>query len=117
MPLFVTYVGRVGAGGRAPLLELEADGRLLPADRPGKAKYVSISELAIESELWYPLNHTMASSGRVEFVPDDDSDNCLFWLVTGSIVQIRAFGTILQLDLTHIDRPDQPATPDLGGEG
>lgn len=116
MPAFVTYVARLGSGGKSPLLELEADGRLLPADRPGKAAPVTITALAVEQEFWAPLNHAMAHEGRMEFVPDDDSDNCLFWMISGSIIQIRAFGSIIQLDVSHINQPDSPSGSGERGE-
>lgn len=115
MPTFVTYAARCGHGGKLPSLELEADGRLLPSDRPGHAAPVTLTALAVEEEFWAPLNHAMANSGRMEFVPDDDSDNCLFWLISGNIIQIRAFGSIIQLDVSHLNQPPGPSTLEIGG--
>jgi hypothetical protein len=116
MAVFVTYVARCGQRGKLPLLELEANGQLLPSDRPGKAVPVTLTALAVEEEFWAPLNHGMAHFGRMEFVPDDDSDNCLFWLISGNIIQIRAFGSIIQLDVSHINQPLDPSTLEIGGE-
>ena len=117
MPAFVTYVARVGDNGKTPLLELEADGKLLASDRPGYASPVTLPELAVEEEFWAPLNHAMALYGRVEIVRDDPLDDCLFWCIHQGVIQIRAYGTILQQDVRHINSPSDPFTPEIGGEG
>jgi len=116
MPAFVTYVARVGDNGKTPLLELEADGKLLSSDRPGHASHVTLTRLAVEQEFWAPLNHAMADYGRVEIVRDDPSDDCLFWCIHQGVIQIRAYGTILQIDVSHLNQPSAPSGSGERGE-
>lgn len=115
-PCFVTYVARVGPGGKTPHLEIEANGRLLSSNQPSHAAPVTLTALAVEEEFWAPLNSAEATHGRVEIIPDDDSDNCLFWQLDGGIIQVRAFGTILQLDVNHIKQPCSRLIRNKGGE-
>lgn len=115
MPLWVSYVARNTADGYPPPLELELDGKLVESDTVDLYRGVDSPLLAIENEDWAVLKQGEATWGRVEFVPDDDSDNCLFWRLVNGVFQIRAFGTMIQLDLFHINQPDSPSSSGEGG--
>lgn len=114
LPL-VYYAFRCVLGLVAPRREMEIDGELVGPNIDIARVSFSDDVLAIENETWVAVSEHEATWGRVEFVPDDDSDNCLFWEYVDGLVNVRVFGTLLQIDLRYCNQPDCPRSGREGG--
>lgn len=115
-PVFYSYEVQPEPCGGIPDFMIEADGQLIHS----KFHWTNIRMadwLGVPTpSAWHVEAAGDASWGAAEFSPDDDGDNLLFWKVEAGKVILRVQNRVVVLDVSHINQPSSPSTPEIGGE-